>query len=71
MTTEVEFSIKGQPGTISATTFRKTVVDAIDLLQEYDSAISGIRSGSLSWYLSKLYASGEPLWRKGPECLIV
>ncbi len=39
---EVEFVIKGQPGTISASTFQKTVAGAMDLLGEYDSAISGI-----------------------------
>jgi hypothetical protein len=51
---DVDIEIKGQPETISALTFKATVVDAIDLLREYDSAISGVLSGSLSWYLSQL-----------------
>jgi len=46
--------IKGDPTGISALTFKATVNDAINLLHEYDTAISGVSQGSLSWYLAQL-----------------
>jgi hypothetical protein len=51
---DLGIEIKGQPGTISAITFKSTVIDAISLLHDYDRAISGVSQGSLSWYLSQL-----------------
>jgi hypothetical protein len=46
--------IKGDPTGISAFTFKSTVNDAVDLLKEYDSAISGVPRGTVGWYLADL-----------------
>ena len=46
--------IKGDPTGISAVTFRSTVNNAVDLLKEYDSAISGVPNGTVGWYLADL-----------------
>jgi hypothetical protein len=51
---DLDIEIKGQTGKINALTFKATVIDAISLLRDYDRALSGVSSGSLSWYLSQL-----------------
>jgi hypothetical protein len=58
---ELDFEIQGRPGEIAAYTFEKAVARAIGLLDEFDSAISGQRRGTLRWVISRLHSNGNLL----------
>ena len=56
---ELDFTIQGAVGEIAAATFRDAIGNAVGLLREFDSAISGRALGSLRWYVSKLHSNGS------------
>jgi hypothetical protein len=48
----LQFEIKGDLGNISVATFMSGVNYAFGILRDFDAAISGLRGGSLRWYIS-------------------
>jgi len=56
---DLDFTIHGKPGEIAAATFREAIGNAVGLLREFDSAISGKSLGSLRWYVSRLHSNGS------------
>jgi hypothetical protein len=58
---ELDFEIKGAKGDIAASTFERAVANAVGLLREFDSAISGKPHGLLRWYIARLHSNGTLL----------
>ncbi len=56
---ELTFEILGAPGEVAASTFKSAMGGAVDILREFDCAISGRPRGSLNWYIGKLYSNGH------------
>lgn len=48
----LQFEIKGDPGNISIATLKSAITYAFGVLHDFDAAISGLRRGSLRWYVS-------------------
>jgi hypothetical protein len=48
----LQFEIKGDLGNISVATFKNAIGYAFGILNDFDAAISGLRRGSLRWYIS-------------------
>ena len=48
----LQFEIKGDLGNISIATFKHSISYAFGILSDFDVAISGLRRGSLRWYIS-------------------
>ena len=61
MAETLDLEIQGRPGDIEVLTFERTIGSAVDLLREFDSAISGKPRGMLQWYIAKLSSNGHLL----------
>jgi hypothetical protein len=53
----LQFEIKGDLGNISVATFQNAIGYAFGILNDFDAAISGLRRGSLRWYISEFKAA--------------
>jgi hypothetical protein len=67
MAETLDLEIQGHPGDIAAVVFERAVGNAVALLREFDSAISGRSRGMLHWYIANLHSNGSLLVRFQPR----
>ena len=48
---DIAFEVHGEPGAIAVPTYRRAMNLAFGVLADFDSGITGIRSGGLRWYI--------------------
>ena len=48
---DIDFEVHGEPGAIAVPTYRRAMNLAFGVLADFDTGITGIRSGGLRWYI--------------------